>query len=94
MSTPALTEEQIRTAVKNAYSIADFCRAVGWQPRGDNYKVFHKYVAKYKLDTSHFTGAKTNIGNRLKVGIPITEMFVKGNHVGSKVLSKYLEKSC
>lgn len=29
MSTPALTEEQIRTAVKNAYSIADFCRAVG-----------------------------------------------------------------
>lgn len=100
MSTPALTEEQIRTAVKNAYSIADFCRAVGWQPRGDNYKVFHKYVAKYKLDTSHFTGIRTNIGNRLKVGIPITEMFVKGNHVGSKVLKakilreKLLEYKC
>lgn len=51
--------------VKECYTIADFCRKVNWVPRGDNYKIFHKYEKEYNLDTSHFTGCKTNIGNRL-----------------------------
>ena len=88
MRESVLTEEQIRTATQNSQSIADFCRAVGWQPRGDNYKMFHKYVLKYNLDISHFTGKCTNMGNKLKVGIPIEEMFVKGRCVGTKVLKK------
>lgn len=56
-------KEQAQEIVKRCYSIADFCRAVGWQPRGDNYKTFHKYEIEYSLDTSHFTGMKSNIGN-------------------------------
>lgn len=58
-------KEYVEKIVKECFSIADFCRAVGWQPRGDNYKTFHRYVKEYNLDTSHFTGIRSNIGNRL-----------------------------
>ena len=59
------SKEYVAEIVKDCKTIADFCRKVGWQPRGDNYKIFHKYVHEYGLDISHFTGMKTNIGAAL-----------------------------
>lgn len=50
------SKEFVENIVKDCYTIADFCRKVGWQPRGDNYKIFHKYKQEYNLDTSHFVG--------------------------------------
>ena len=43
---------------KNVTVLQIFCRAIGVEPRGGNYKTFHRYVKEYKLDTSHFTGQK------------------------------------
>ena len=60
-----ISKEDATEIVKRCNSIADFCREVGWVPRGGNYKIFHKYVKEYGLDTSHFSGIKSNIGNRL-----------------------------
>ena len=60
-----LSKEYVEEVVKNCKTIADFCRKVGWQPRGANYQIFHKYVYEYGLDISHFTGGKTNIGGVL-----------------------------
>lgn len=61
-----IDEETAKSLVKECFTIADFCRKVGWVPRGDNYKTFHKYVKEYNLDISHFTGKRTNLNNRLQ----------------------------
>ena len=53
-----ITKEQAEQIVKEVFTVADFCRKVGWQPRGENYRVFYKYVKDYNLDISHFTGKK------------------------------------
>ena len=50
-----ITKEQAEQIIKEVFTIADFCRKVGWQPRGENYRVFYKYVKDYNLDISHFT---------------------------------------
>lgn len=49
-----ITENEAKEIVKRCFTIADFCREVGWEPRGSNYKTFHKYEKEYNLDTSHF----------------------------------------
>lgn len=59
------SKEFVEETIKDCNNIADFCRKVGWVPRGDNYKVFHKYVNEYNLDISHFTGKRVNVGGRL-----------------------------
>ena len=61
MTKRKFSKEEVEEIIKECKTIADFCRKVGWQPRGDNYKVFHRYVRDYGLNTSHFTGCKTNI---------------------------------
>ena len=60
MSTNKFSKEYVKNIVKQCSSIADFCRYVGWKPRGDNYRIFHKYVYEYDLDISHFIGYKSN----------------------------------
>ena len=39
-----ISKEQAEEIVKNCYSIADFCRYVGWVTKGNNYKIFHKML--------------------------------------------------
>ena len=63
------SKEFVENLVKDCSNVADFCRKVGWQPRGDNYKIFHKYVSEYQIDISHFTGNKTNVGGVLTEGL-------------------------
>ena len=59
------SKDFVENIVKDCRNVADFCRKVGWVPRGDNYKVFRRYVDEYGLDISHFTGCKTNLGGKL-----------------------------
>lgn len=87
-----ISKEEAEKLVKECYSIADFCRKVGWQPRGDNYKIFHKYVKQYNLDTSHFTGKRTNLGNLLNVGISKEEFFKKDKLIKASDIRKKIFK--
>ena len=88
-----IKKEQAEEIVKNCYSIADFCKAVGWQPRGDNYKIFHKYVKEYNLDISHFTGQKSNIGNSLNFKNELSaKEYAKSKCVRGQTLIKKLIK--
>lgn len=65
MNRVKFSKEEIEKFIKESFTIADVCRKCGWQPRGDNYKVIKRYIKEYNLDTSHFTGQRVNIGNRL-----------------------------
>lgn len=85
-----ITKEQAEKICKEVSSIADFCRAVGWQPRGDNYKIFHKYVQEYNLDVSHFCGHRSNIGNCLNIGLKKEDFFKKNKLIKSQDIIKKL----
>ena len=96
MGKKKLNKEELEKIVKKCYSIADFCREMGWQPRGGNYNTFHRYVKEYDLDTSHFTGQKSNIGNKNNSNKPLTvNEYLKSKCVRGKTLLKKLinEKS-
>ena len=85
-----ISKERVEEICKQVHSVAEFCRMVGWQPRGANYQVFYKYVKEYNLDTSHFTGQKTNLGNRNNVGISKEDFFRKDKLIRSSDLIKKL----
>lgn len=60
-----VSKENFEKIVSESINIAEVCRKIGWQPRGDNYKIVHKYLDEYGTDISHFKRARTNIGNVL-----------------------------
>jgi transposase-like protein len=66
--TRKLSKEEAEKAAKESFSIAEFCRNVGWKAVGGHYKQVHHYITLYNLDVSHFTGCRTNLGNRLNKG--------------------------
>ena len=90
MNRNVISRKEAEEIVKNVFSVADFCRAVGWQPRGANYKTFYKYVKEYNLDTSHFTGKRTNLGNRLNIGLPKEDFFKKDKLIKTSDIKKKL----
>lgn len=76
-----LTKEEMEKIVSESFSIAECLRKMNRSSRGGNYKTFHRYRVLYKLDTSHFVGQKTNIGN-------------KNNSDSVKPIEFYLHKDC
>lgn len=84
-----ISKEQAEEIVKNCYSIADFCRYVGWITKGNNYKIFHKYVKEYNLDISHFTFGKKQLKNFNFLGKKYSlNEYLKSKHIRGKVLIK------
>lgn len=49
------TKEDYETAVKASSSISDMCRFFNILPMGGNFDTMKHSIAKYELDTSHFT---------------------------------------
>ena len=90
-----INKEDAEKIVKECYNIADFCRKVGWVPRGDNYKTFHKYVKEYNLDITHFTTKKTSFSNKVNENKELTvEEYLNNNMVvrGSTLLKKMIKE--
>ena len=93
MSKNVISKEQAQEVCKRVFSVADFCREVGWKPQGNNYRIFYKYVKEYDLDTSHFTGQRTNIGNKHNLGISDEEYFKKDKLIKSSEIIERLIRS-
>lgn len=64
------TDEQLKKAVENNLSIAGVLKELGIVAAGGNYKTINNKIKKLNIDTSHFTGAAWNQGDRYK---PIKE---------------------
>lgn len=60
------TKEELEKAIKDNLSVAGVCRSLGIRPAGGNYSTIKRLIAKYNLDTSHFTGAAWNQGARYR----------------------------
>lgn len=87
------TEEQLKDAVKNSFSIIGTLRLLRIREAGGNYRTIHKAIKKYKLDISHFTGqghlkGKTHNYNSRT----LEEILTKGKHENSHMIRKRLLK--
>jgi hypothetical protein len=49
------SEQQLRTAILNARSFRQALINLGISSEGGNYRVIHKAIKMYNIDTSHFT---------------------------------------
>lgn len=60
------TDDDLRTAVSGATSVAGVIRALGLIAAGGNYEHIHRCIKELALDTSHFTGSAWSRGRRIQ----------------------------
>ena len=54
-------KEQLETIVQSCYSYAEVLRKLGKHQTGGNQSLLKKYIERYQIDTSHFTGQRWQI---------------------------------
>jgi hypothetical protein len=89
------SKENFENAVMNATSIREALEILGLRAAGGNYKVFHKYVDKYELSTSHFESKKTiyerSLGNSNKLRkIDLSDILIENSSYNRGHLKKRL----
>ena len=52
------TLEELASAIRSSFSIAEVCRKLGIAPYGGNYRTIHKMINENNLDFSHFKEKK------------------------------------
>lgn len=50
------SKENLKKIVKESFSLAEVARKLGLKEKGSYTVTIKKYISKYQLDTSHFTG--------------------------------------
>lgn len=56
------SKENLENLIKESFSLAEVIRKLGLRDVGGNYSTIKKYIEKYNLDISHFTGQRWNKG--------------------------------
>lgn len=86
------TDRQFVDAVRDNYSIAGVLRALGLRVTGANYGTVHDYVARFKLDKSHWTGQGHRRGkpNPWTPAAPLSTVLVRGRRYSSSSLKRRL----
>ncbi len=75
------SEENMKKIIQVSTCIKEAVETMGLRAAGGNYNVFHKYVEKYNIDTSHFDAYKSQrdkIGN-IRKAIPLAEILVENS---------------
>lgn len=88
------TQDELERAVLNSLSIANVCRLLNIVPAGGNYETIKKYIDKWNIDFSHFTGSGWNVGLKFKPNkpIPINEILTTNSNFNSYKLKLRLFK--
>lgn len=90
------TDEQLKVAVKESFSIAQVIKSIGLIPAGGNYKSIEAHIARLQLDTSHFLGQGWNKGGTSNPKkIPLEEILVvNSTYRSSHNLRQRLLRAC
>jgi hypothetical protein len=83
------TEEELRAAVAASYSWAETLRYLRYRSHGGNWRTLKKYVALWKIDTSHFDPHKTSREGHARRR-PLEELLVEGSRCKRATLKKRL----
>jgi hypothetical protein len=91
-----VTESALRLAVADSLAMAQVLVKLGLVPAGGNYKTVQEKIKIYQIDTSHFTGAAWNQGERFRPfgKYPeLADLLVKGSSCQSFKLKNRLLKA-
>lgn len=91
------SEYNLRKVIKNSNSIKSALENLGLRAAGGNYRVFHKYVDEYKIDTSHFEDKidiykRTIAVSNANKKIPTSDILVENSSYPRHLLKKRLFK--
>lgn len=86
------TENQLRTAASQVFSIRQLLTKLGLREAGGNYKQIKHYLQLYGIDTVHFRGRAWNKGltGCGQPSISLEKILIKGSHFQSFKLKKRL----
>ena len=83
----------LQRAVESSFTVHQVLQKLNVKAAGGNYKIFHKAVRTFQLDTSHFTGSNLR-GRKLPARRrPVSEYLVRNSDVLSSRLKRYLIQS-
>jgi len=87
------TDQQLRNAVSQSFSLRSTIKSLGLIPAGGNYSQIKAQIKELNLDTSHFTGKLWNKGKRtgpIKTRTDVAALLTQGSAVQSYKLKKRL----
>lgn len=87
------SKENLESIVKDSYSIAEVARKLGLVDKGSTFKTIKKYITKYNLDTSHFTGLAWRKGKKDTYVNKLDDILKDGINYGSNRLLTRLVKA-
>lgn len=90
------TDEQLKNAVAESYSLARVLEKLGIRPAGGNYDVIKKHIRRLELDTSHFTGKGWSKGQKhtfvrqrdLEDILVIDSTYMSSHHLKNRLLAE------
>lgn len=86
------SEDQLRSAALNSFSIRQVLKKLGLKEAGGNYTQISKYLKKFEIDISHFKGKAWNKGLK-GIGIyrvSLEEILISESYFQSYKLKKRL----
>lgn len=88
------TLEELTSAIRSSFSIAEVCRKLGIAAYGGNYRTIHKMINENNLDISHFKGKKWYLNNHrhIKKTQPLENVLTKNSYYNSNKLKKRIFK--
>ncbi len=86
------TDDQLKEAIKNSYSLRSVLIKIKLKPAGGNYIQLQKYIKELSLDISHFTGKAWNKGLKfsIKPRYTLEKILVKDSDFQSYKLKRRL----
>jgi hypothetical protein len=84
------TEMDLKTAVKNAFSLAQTLKHLNISPCGGNYRVLKRAIVHFNIDNSHFTFQLWNKGKKIGAKVPTKEYLNNKRSISSNKLKKRL----
>jgi len=76
------TDKQLTDAVRESFSVRMVILKLGLVPAGGNYSQINKRIKELKLDNSHFTGSRWNVGvrrRRTRYGVPLEDILIENS---------------
>lgn len=86
------TKKTLIQVVKANINMTDCLRALGLKAVGGNIHTFKKYIAKYNIDTSHFTGKSTIEKSPESKAMPASEFLIENSSMTTGNVKKRILK--
>ena len=88
MRSKKYTIDEIKESVKKSYSMAEMLKNLGLSINGGNYASYNRYIRKYNIDTSHFTGKAWSKGKTKDTSKTIELISKKNSYTDAEILKK------